>query len=173
MHDLQGSHETPGTPPPARRVLGLDVGTRRIGVALSGLLGMPAQPLLTLGSSHPRQTLKDLGRLVRKHNVGTFVVGHPLHMSGEPSPQAAKVQAFAATLREAVALPVHLQDERLSSAAAEELMDRLGLPRGPERKARLDQYAAVVILQDWLDAEERRSTLATTHPMNPDRYTNG
>ncbi len=150
----------PGEP----RVLGLDVGTRRIGIAISGPLGMPAQPLLTLGNSQPRHTLKDLGRLIRKHGITAIVAGHPVHMSGAPSPEAAKVQAFAATLRETFALPVHLQDERLSSAAAEELMDRLGLPRGPQRKARLDQYAAVVILQDWLDAQERRAALAGIAP---------
>ncbi len=150
-----------------QRVLGLDVGTRRIGVALSGLLGMPAQPLLTLGNSNPRQTLKDLGRLVRKHGITALVAGNPLHMSGEPSPQTARVAAFVATLREAFPLPVYLQDERLSSAAAEELMDRLDLPRGPERKARLDQYAAVIILQDWLDAQERQAALASLAPLEP------
>lgn len=151
----------------AARVLGLDVGTRRIGVAISGLLGMPAQPLLTLGNSNPRQTLKDLQRLVRKHGIAALVAGNPLHMSGEPSPQAARVQAFAATLRDTFQLPVYLQDERLSSAAAEELMDHLGLPRGPERKARLDQYAAVIILQDWLDGQERQAALAGSPPVEP------
>lgn len=150
--------------PGIERILGLDVGTRRIGVAISGLLGMPAQPLLTLGNSNPRQTLKDLGRLIRKHGITALVAGNPLHMSGEQSPQAATVQAFAATLRDSFALPVHLQDERLSSAAAEDLMDHLGLPRGPERKARLDQYAAVIILQDWLDAQERLAALAGLAP---------
>ena len=153
----------------AGRVLGLDVGTRRIGIAISGLLGMPAQPLLTLGNSNPRQTLKDLGRLVRKHGITALVAGNPLHMSGEPSPQAGRVSAFAATLRETLALPVYLQDERLSSAAAEEWMDHLGMPRGPERKARLDQYAAAIILQDWMDGQQRQTAPASiaTHESEP------
>lgn len=147
------------------RVLGLDIGDRRIGVAITDPLGFSAQPLITMGRSNLKQEVKNIARLIRKHDVAAIVAGNPLHMSGEPSPQAAKAQAFATALRETFNLPVHLQDERLSSAEAHELMDRLGLPRGPERKSRLDQYAAVIILQDWLDQQERAHGLPQSGPL--------
>jgi putative Holliday junction resolvase len=134
------------------RILGLDIGDRRVGVALSDGLRLTAQPLITMGRSSLKQELKNFARLIRKHNVAGIVAGNPLHMNGNPSPQAAKAQAFAQALHEHFGLPVHLQDERLSSAAADELLDRMGYPRGPERKAVLDQWSAVVILQDWMDA---------------------
>ncbi len=134
------------------RVLGLDIGGRRVGVAISDPFGTTAQPLITMGRSTLKQELKNIARLVRKHAVAEIVAGNPLHMSGDTSPQAEKAQAFASALRDALQLPVHMQDERLTSAAAHELMDRLGHPRGSARKAVLDQYAAVILLQDWLDA---------------------
>lgn len=134
------------------RILGLDIGDRRVGIALSDGLRLTAQPLITMGRSQLKVELKNIGRLIRKHNVAEIVAGNPLHMNGSASPQAAKAQEFAGALREHFGLPVHLQDERLSSAAAEELLDRMGYPRGPERKAVLDQWSAVVILQDWMDA---------------------
>ena len=142
------------------RILGLDIGDRRVGIAMTDPLGV-AQPLITMGRTSLKQELKNIGRLVRKHGVTEIVAGNPLHMSGEVSPQAAKVQAFAAAVRDAFGLPVHLQDERLTSNAAHELLDRLGHPRGPARKAVLDQYAAVIILQDWMDAQTRRRPQAS------------
>lgn len=144
------------------RILGLDLGESRTGVALSDPLGT-AQPLLTMGIASERVRMKNIARLVRKHEVVAIVAGNPLHMSGDRSPQAARVQAFVAALQDALQIPVHLQDERLSSVAAHELMDRLGFPRGADRKAKLDQYAAVVILQDWLDGQERAGV---TRPEN-------
>lgn len=134
------------------RILGIDVGDRRVGIAMTDPLGT-AQPLITMGRTSLKQELKNIGRLLRKHAVAEIVTGYPLHMSGEVSPQALKAKAFAAAMREAFGLPVHLQDERLTSSAAHELLDRLGHPRGPGRKAVLDQYAAVIILQDWMDAQ--------------------
>jgi putative Holliday junction resolvase len=133
------------------RILGLDIGDRRVGIAISDPLGN-AQPLLTLGRTHLRKELRDIARLVRKHTVTQIVAGNPLFASGDLSPQAKKTQAFAQAIADELQMPVHLQDESHTSAAAEELLDRRGVPRGPERKAVLDQYAAVVILQDWLDA---------------------
>jgi putative Holliday junction resolvase len=135
------------------RILGLDIGDRRIGVALTDALGI-AQPLLTLGRTHLRKELKDLARMARKHEVAAIVAGDPVFTSGDISPQAKKTREFAQAVAEELQIPVHLQRETLTSAAAEELLDRRGFPRGSERKAVLDQYAAVVILQDWLDGQE-------------------
>ncbi len=144
------------------RILGLDVGERRVGIALSGPLGV-ARPLLTLGRTHLRKELRDIGRLLRKHGVVAVVVGNPLHMSGAVSPQARKVQAFAAAIRQEFGLPVHMWDERLTSTAANDLLDSHGYPRGPERKRILDQVAAVLILQGWLDAATAQRPATAQH----------
>src|ERR1700731_4070514 len=105
------------------RVMALDVGKVRVGVALTDPLGHTAQPLLTLWRKSPGGDLRSLMRLIRKHEITEIVVGNPLHLSGDISPWAAKVQEFARQLRERAALPVHLWDERLSSVAAHEILD--------------------------------------------------
>ncbi|HVT99385.1 MAG TPA: Holliday junction resolvase RuvX [Acidobacteriaceae bacterium] len=133
------------------RLLGLDFGMRRIGVAVSDELGLTAQPVLTLVRKNAKQDLKSLGRLIRKFGCQAVVLGHPLHMSGDVSPLALKTQAFADTLREAFSLPVHLWDERLSSAEAHRHLEAAGRPAADHR-AVVDQVAAVLILQSFLDA---------------------
>ncbi len=135
------------TPP---RLLGLDVGDRRIGVALSDALGI-AQPLLTLTRTQRRQDLRSLARLVRKHGCTAVIAGNPLYMSGDLSPQAAKVHAFVDLLRAEIDVPVHLWDERLTTTEAHRILDVTG--RDPrDRKSVIDQVAAVLILQNYLDA---------------------
>ena len=84
---------------PVPRILGLDVGDRRIGLALSDELGYTAQPLFTLHRSKLKDDLKSIGRVLRKHAITEAVVGNPLYMSGDQSPQAARAQAFAEALR--------------------------------------------------------------------------
>jgi putative holliday junction resolvase len=133
------------------RLLGLDFGARRIGVAVSDELGLTAQPVLTLVRNNLRQDLKSLGRLLRKFECSAIVLGNPLHLSGDLSPQAAKTQAFAETLRETFALPVHLWDERLTSAEAHRHLDAAGRMRATHREV-VDQVAAVLILQSFLDS---------------------
>lgn len=137
------------------RLLGLDFGSRRIGIAVSDELGLTAQPVLTLVRRNLRQDLKSIGRLLRKFDCSAIVLGNPLYLSGDVSPQAAKTQAFAESLREACALPVHLWDERLSSAEAHRHLDAAGRARTTHRDV-VDQVAAVLILQSFLDA--RRSS---------------
>src|ERR1700749_2967746 len=96
------------------RIMGLDVGSRRIGVAVSDELGLTAQPVLTLERrNNRRDTLRSLARLCRRFGVAGIVVGNPLHLSGEVSSRAAKTQAFTAELAELTGLPIHLWDERL------------------------------------------------------------
>ncbi len=144
--------------------MGLDIGDRRIGVALSDPLGF-AQPLLTLTRSNRRQDLRALGRLAKRHACAGIVVGNPLHISGNLSPQAAKVQAFVDLLRTHTDLPIHLWDERLTTAEAHALLDASGRRRrchSRERIAReqiVDQVAAVLILQGFLDARSGAVTL--------------
>ncbi len=146
----------------APRILGLDVGDRRIGIALSDPLGYTAQPLLTLHRTTLRADLKSVARLIRKHGVAEAVVGNPLYMSGDQSPQAAKAQAFAQGLtdhlaeRDGITLPIHLWDERLTTTQAHRHLDDSGHSRGQtgrnDRKQIIDQVAAVLILQGFLDS---------------------
>lgn len=145
------------------RVLGFDVGEKRVGIALSDALGM-AQPLITMGRSSQKEELRNLARLVRKHNVAAMVVGHPRNMDGTASAQTLKCEAYAAMLQEHFLMPVHLQDERLTSAEADAWLDTHGYARGAERKGLLDRVAAMILLQDWLDAQPRDTGLHEPQP---------
>lgn len=136
------------------RVMALDVGKARIGVALSDPLGYTAQPLLTIWRKGRGDDLRSLLRLIRKHEVTHIVVGNPLHMSGDVSPWAAKVQEFAEELRVRSGVAVELWDERLSSVAAHEILDESGHSTR-DRKQIIDQVAATVILRGWMEAQQR------------------
>jgi putative Holliday junction resolvase len=140
---------------PHPRYLGLDVGNRRIGVAVSDELGLTAQPVLTLERRHNRrEDLRSLARLCRRFGVLGIVVGNPLHLSGDVSPQAAKTQAFAAELGELTGLPIHLRDERLTTREAHQILYEAGHARQQHQRV-VDQVAATLILQSFL--EEQRS----------------
>ncbi len=137
------------------RYLGLDVGNRRIGVAVSDELGLTAQPVLTLERrNNRRDDLRSLARLARRFNVAAIVVGNPVHLSGELSPQAARTQAFAAALGELTGLPIRLWDERLTTREAHQILYEAGHERQKHRKV-VDQVAATLILQSFLDEKSR------------------
>ena len=136
------------------RVMALDVGKVRVGVALTDPLGYTAQPLLTMWRKSRGEDMRNLVRLIRKHEVEQVVVGNPLYLSGEVSPWGTKVQEFAEELRRRVEVPVELWDERLSSVAAHEILDEAGHDRR-DRKQFIDQVAAVVILRGWMEAREQ------------------
>jgi putative Holliday junction resolvase len=133
------------------RHLGLDVGDRRIGVALSDETGLLASPLPTLQRVGPRKDLKAIALLVREHGAGEVVVGLPYNLDGSIGPQAEKVQAFAEGLKPLVRVPVRFWDERLTSVEAERILSERNVP-WQRRKGLVDQVAAVLILQDYLDA---------------------
>jgi putative Holliday junction resolvase len=133
------------------RCLGLDVGDARIGVALSDETATLASGLLTLPRVGPRRDVKTVAGLVREHHVGTVVVGLPLRLDGSAGPQAEKVEAFAGSLRRSLDVPVVTWDERLTSVAADELLAEAGVRRR-DRKLRIDQAAAALILQGYLDS---------------------
>lgn len=134
-----------------RRYLALDIGSKRIGVAVSDELGLTAQPVLTLERKrNPRDDLRSLGRLARRYGVAAIVVGNPLHLSGEQSPRAANTQAFAAELGELTGLPIHLWDERLTTHEAHQILYKAGHARQEHRYV-VDQVAATLILQSFLD----------------------
>jgi putative holliday junction resolvase len=135
---------------PVGRILGLDVGSRRIGVAVSDPLGITAQGLETLERRNKRQDFAHLERVIREYEVKEIVVGLPLRMSGAEGTQAAKMQAFAEELRRRFQLPVHLWDERLTSAEANRLLRETDLSIEKRGKA-VDRMAAMLILQGWME----------------------
>ena len=133
------------------RVMALDVGGRRIGVALSDSTRVLASPLTTLRAEPRRRAIEQIAELVARHEVAEIVVGLPLTLSGEIGPQAKLVQAFVEELRAALAVPLHMFDERLTSVAAERMMQGLGI-KPERRRERIDEVAASIILQDFLDS---------------------
>jgi putative holliday junction resolvase len=137
------------------RYLGLDIGSRRIGVAVTDELGLTAQPVLTLERrNNRREDLRSLARLCRRFGVAGIVVGNPLRLSGEAGERAAKTQAFATELGELTGLPVHLWDERLTTNEAHRILYEAGRARPKHRKV-VDQVAATLILQSFLDEKDR------------------
>ncbi|MEO8737332.1 MAG: Holliday junction resolvase RuvX [Edaphobacter sp.] len=149
-----------------QRILALDVGNRRIGVALSDTLGYTAQPLLTIYRTTLKADLKSITRLIRRYDVGTVLVGLPLHASGEASPQSSKTEVFAEALRAHLSEhldptpAVELLDERHTTADAQSILDRSGHRHSAEDRAArrkvIDQVAATLLLEAWL----RRQTPA-------------
>jgi putative holliday junction resolvase len=136
---------------PPGRVLGLDVGSRRIGVAVSDPLGITAQGLETLQRRNKRADLAQLERVIREYKVREIVVGLPLRMSGAEGIQSDKMQLFAEDLRKRFKLPVHLWDERLTSAEANRLLRETELSIEKRGKA-VDRMAAILILQSWMES---------------------
>jgi putative Holliday junction resolvase len=156
---LRYTHSVSETQPHAR-ILALDVGDRRIGLAITDPLGLTAQPLFTLHRTTLRADMKAIARFIRQHDVEVLVVGNPLHADGTVSPQAAKTQAFAAALQEAhPALTHHLLDERHTTQEAHARLDNAGHGQRSagrshgktiDRKELIDQIAATILLESFL-----------------------
>jgi len=140
----------PELPP---RVLGLDVGSKRIGLAVSDPLGITAQGLETIRRQNKRLDLEELGKIIRQYSVSEIVVGYPLRLSGAEGTQSEKMQRFAEDLRKKFGLPVHLWDERLTSSQANRLLREMELSI-QKRAGAVDRMAAVLILQNWMEARE-------------------
>lgn len=142
------------------RALGIDYGRRRIGLALSDATGMLARPWKTLtGGGDPARVAALLAAEIsalasEDDGLSAIVVGYPRRLNGEPTDQTPIVERLVARLRDAVALPIVLQDERLSSREAESLLARREKD-WRKRKPLLDAASAAVILQDYLDGQAR------------------
>ena len=139
----------------AGRILALDVGDRRIGLAITDPLGILALPLFTVHRTSLGADLKAIGRFIRKHEVAVLVVGLPVHADGSPSPQSAKTELFAAALFAGhPGLEQHLLDERLTTREAHALLDNAGRrTNGRDRRARqekIDQVAATLLLESFM-----------------------
>ena len=135
-----------------KRVLGLDVGSKTIGVAVSDPLGITAQGLQTIRRQNKRADFERLENVIREHDIVEVVLGYPLRMSGSEGTQAEKMQRFAEELRRRFNLPVHLWDERLTTAQASRLLRETDMSI-KRRGEVIDRMAAVLILQSWLDSK--------------------
>ncbi len=132
------------------------MGAKTIGLAVSDALGITAQGLETIRRKNKRSDFEQLRRAIRRFEVGEMVVGYPLRLSGVEGTQAEKIARFADELRQRFHLPVHLWDERLSSAEANRVLREAELSIAKRAQA-VDRLAAVLILQSFLDAKRRPS----------------
>ncbi len=133
------------------RILALDVGEKRIGVALSDPTGLLASPLTTIESKGQDFDIDEVLRLAEEHEAGEIVIGLPLSMSGRRGPQAGRVDAFVKAMAERTDIPLKSMDERLSSVQAERMLRESGV-KPSKNKARVDSAAAAIVLQSYLDS---------------------
>jgi putative Holliday junction resolvase len=133
------------------RILALDLGKKRIGLAVSDPLGITAQGLPNLVRTRNRADLDALARLAEEKDAGLFLLGNPLHMSGVEGRQSAWVREFALKLEARTGLPVKLWDERLTSVEAGRVLRASGISI-EKRAAAVDRLSAVVLLQSYLDS---------------------
>ncbi len=143
---------------PVARILGLDVGEKRIGLALSDPMGFTAGPLGVLERKDVETTANAVKRLVEKHQAQAIVVGLPLTLRGSKGPQAQRVHSFVLELRKRLLVPIIMEDERLTTVQGERALREAGASR-KQRKAAIDQVAAQLILQAYLDRNRNSALL--------------
>lgn len=139
------------------RLLGIDFGEKRIGLALSDPLGFTAQGLPTLIRQNMKQVLADLAKLVSANDVGEIVIGLPINMDGSHGKKAEEIHALIPKLVEATGVPVHTWDERLTSREANRFMIEGGLSR-KKQKEQSDRLAATLILQSYLELRRTKNS---------------
>ena len=145
------------------RVIGLDYGSRTVGVALTDALGLTVQPLETITRKEEnklRRTLARAEEIIKELGVTEIVVGLPLHLDGEESESSAKARAFGEMLSRRTGLPVYYQDERLTTVEADEILTETGVPK-KDRKTYIDAVAASLILEDFLSRRASESETKT------------
>ena len=138
------------------RILALDLGKKRIGLALSDELGFTAQGLETLEREGRRDDIEVLRRITVEKNVKLILMGDPLHMSGQRSRQGDYTREFAKELEYKTGLPIRFWDERWTSREAERMLRGSGIAHG-ERKPTIDKLSAVILLQSYLDSAEAQT----------------
>ena len=132
------------------KILGVDIGERRIGLALSDPLGITAQGLKTIQIENPEEVYDKLMQIIKEKKVEKIVFGLPRNMNGTLGPQAEKVQEYAQKFNSLSQLPVDFEDERLSTVSAEKVLLLANQSRAKRKKA-IDRLSAVIILQSYLD----------------------
>jgi putative pre-16S rRNA nuclease len=150
--DYQQNTEGPQIKPEIKndRILALDLGRKRIGLALSDPLGISAQGIQTLQRTTIREDIAAIEALAREHDVKLILLGHPLNMKGDEGRQALYTRDFAERLRERTGLTVRFWDERLTSKEAERVLKQSGISIEKRAKA-VDRLAAVILLASFLD----------------------
>ena len=137
------------------RIMGLDYGSKTIGVAISDELGLTAQPFETIersGENKLRRSLARISEIVKEPNIRKIVVGLPVNMSGENGERVALTLAFVEKLKSRVDVPIIMQDERLTTMEADEILDESGVKK-KDRKQFIDQIAAGIILREYMEKE--------------------
>jgi putative holliday junction resolvase len=134
--------------------MGLDVGSKTVGVAVSDELGFSAHPITTVRRTNIRADLHELAKLITEQDVVRLIVGLPLNMNGSEGPRAGESRKLGDALADQTKLPVVYWDERLTSVAAEKALIEADVSR-KKRKEVIDQVAACLILQGWLDSQPR------------------
>jgi putative Holliday junction resolvase len=147
------------------RILALDLGTRRIGLAVSDELAITAQGMPTLTRRNLRTDLEELAHIAAEKNVDRILLGDPKRMSGDAGRQSDWVREFAARMEKRLGLPVEFWDERLTSREAERTLRGSGIAHG-DRKAAIDRLSAVILLQSYLDARAYRADEAAAEPQS-------
>lgn len=140
------------------RILALDYGKRRIGVAISDALGITAQPVDTWIGADMSKVITNIRQLIEEKQVVEILVGMPLNLKGEEGEIANLVREFTCTLRENLNVEINLWDERLTSKLAERTMIQMGM-KPSRKKAKIDQIASVILLQNYLDYKEGKGSL--------------
>ena len=148
-------HNTGGVSHPTRRIIGVDYGSKRIGISLSDPLGLFAQPRATL--KNDESLWNELKHLAEKENVGLVVVGMPFNLKGEKARKAQEVQEFIEQLKQEIGLEVVLWDERFTTTIAQKTLLQMGTKKKDRRsnKQQIDAMAAAVILQSFLDSTKK------------------
>jgi len=138
------------------RIMALDMGEKTIGVAISDSLLLTAQARPTIRRKSPSSDIELLRRMAEENEVHQILVGQPLHMNGKESRQSQRIGRFAADLKNKLEIPVLFWDERLTSFAADQHLEEMGL-NWRQRREHIDKIAAMIILQDYLDNRPSRS----------------
>jgi putative Holliday junction resolvase len=133
-----------------RRVAGLDVGEKTIGVALSDLSRTVASPLLTIARKQFKADFQALQEIIEKNGVAALVVGYPINMNGTEGPRCQSIRQFARNVQEKLSIPILLWDERMSTLAVERVMNEASLSRNRQDEV-VDKLAASYLLQAFLD----------------------
>jgi putative holliday junction resolvase len=141
------------------RILAVDYGRKRIGLALSDELGVTAQPLSTLVRTNRREDFRRLREICRLYGVHRILVGHPVHISGEAGEMAQEAARFAARLQAELAIETELLDERLTSWEAQQSL-AASAPSRRKHRATLDSLAAAILLREYLDSNHPQAKLS-------------
>ena len=136
-----------------KRMLGVDLGDARTGLAVSDALGMLANGIGYIKSGHPPKIAEEVLRTAKEYDVGLIVSGNPINMNGTYGPRAEKIQAFVELLETMTDIPIVKFDERLTTAAAHRILNETNIKSG-KRKTVIDTLSAQIILQNYMDSHK-------------------